>query len=152
MCEKNCNNSETEGTSEKRFFAFERGPWGTLITHEKKQLVFILLVFQKGFLKTLRFWGRWCIDLSLLRPAIDSRDIFLHFYVSPTFLWLRIRKLEIGRRKLRKCHFQGFSRLFDPSLKSNRLIECIFRINEHQYTISIKTSEFSENPFEKPAK
>ena len=130
MCEKNCNNSETEGTSEKRFFAFERGPWGTLITHEKKKLFFILLAFQKGFLKTLRFLGRWSIVFSLLRPEIESRNIFRHFYTNPTFLRLCIRKLEFGHRKLQKCHFLGFSRLFDPSFKSNHQIECIFRISE----------------------
>ena len=130
MSEKNCNNSAKEGTSKKRFFAFERGPWGTLKTHGKKKLFFILLVFQKGFLKTLRFWGRPSVDFSSLRPEIDSRNMFLHFYTSSAFLGLCISKLELGRRKLQKYHFQGFSRLFNPSSKSNRQTECIFRISE----------------------
>ena len=53
MSEKKCNNSETEGASETRSFAFEREPWGMLKTYEKK-LKKMLLVFQKGFLK--KFW------------------------------------------------------------------------------------------------
>ena len=36
MSEKKCNNSKTEGASETRSFAFEREPWGTLKTYEKK--------------------------------------------------------------------------------------------------------------------
>ena len=35
MSEKKCNNSETEGASKTRSFAFEREPWGTLKTYEK---------------------------------------------------------------------------------------------------------------------
>ena len=35
MSEKKCNNSETEGASETRSFAFERESWGTLKTYEK---------------------------------------------------------------------------------------------------------------------
>ena len=54
MSEKKCNNSKTEGASETRSFAFEREPWGTLKTYEKKLLKKMLLVFQKGFLKN--FW------------------------------------------------------------------------------------------------
>ena len=38
MSEKKCNNSETEGASETRSFAFEREPWSTLKTYEKKTL------------------------------------------------------------------------------------------------------------------
>ena len=38
MNEKKCNNCETEGVSEMRSFAFEREPWGTLKTYEKKTL------------------------------------------------------------------------------------------------------------------
>jgi hypothetical protein len=51
MSEKNCNNSEMEGTSDKRFFAFEREPRGTLKIQEIKNTIFILLVFQEDFLK-----------------------------------------------------------------------------------------------------
>jgi len=51
MTGKNCNNSETEGASEKDSFAFERGLWETLKTHEKQIFFFILSVFQKGLLK-----------------------------------------------------------------------------------------------------
>ena len=54
MSEKKCNNSETEGASETRSFAFEREPCGTSKTYEKKLLKKMLLVFQKGFLKN--FW------------------------------------------------------------------------------------------------
>jgi hypothetical protein len=52
MSEKNPNNSETEGTSEKDSFAFERGSWDTLKTDEKQIFFFILMVFEKGSLKT----------------------------------------------------------------------------------------------------
>jgi hypothetical protein len=52
MTGKNCNNSETEGASEKDSFAFDRRPWETLKTHEKQILFFLLTVFQKGLLKT----------------------------------------------------------------------------------------------------
>jgi hypothetical protein len=57
MSEKNPINSETEEANEKQSFAFERGPWETLKTHEKQMLFFILLVFQKGLLKTLQIFG-----------------------------------------------------------------------------------------------
>jgi hypothetical protein len=52
MSEKNPNKSEPEGASEKSSFAFERGPWEMLKTHEKQISFFILTVFQKGLLKT----------------------------------------------------------------------------------------------------
>ena len=54
MSEKKCNNSETEGASETRSFAFERESWDTLKTYEKTLKKTMLLVFQKGFLKN--FW------------------------------------------------------------------------------------------------
>jgi hypothetical protein len=57
MSEKNPNNSETEGASEKDSFGFERGPWETLKTHGKQILFLILLVFQKGLLKTSQIFG-----------------------------------------------------------------------------------------------
>jgi hypothetical protein len=52
MSEKNPINSETEGASEKDSFVFERGPWETLKAHEKQIFFFVLMVFQKGLLKT----------------------------------------------------------------------------------------------------
>ncbi len=54
MTEKNCNNSETEGATEKDSFAFQRGPWKTLTTHEKQIFFFILTVFRKGLRKPRR--------------------------------------------------------------------------------------------------
>ncbi len=51
MTGKNCNNSETEGASEKDSFTYERGPRETLKTHEKQILFFIVMVFPKGLLK-----------------------------------------------------------------------------------------------------
>ena len=38
MSEKKCNNSETEGATEKRSFAFERAFCDTLKAYEKKIL------------------------------------------------------------------------------------------------------------------
>ncbi len=45
MSEKHPINSETEGASEKRSFAFERGPWEILKTHEKQ----IFFYYFNGF-------------------------------------------------------------------------------------------------------
>ena len=66
MSEKKCNNSETEGASETRSVAFEREPWGTLKIYEKKLFKKILLVFQKGFLKTFWILGWWSKVISFL--------------------------------------------------------------------------------------
>jgi len=53
MIEKNSINFQTEGASEKRSFAFERGPSVTLKTHEKQLLFFIYMVFSKSSLEKL---------------------------------------------------------------------------------------------------
>ena len=55
MSEKKCNNSEREVASDTQSFAFEREPWGTLKTYEKKLFKKFLLIFQKGFMKNFPF-------------------------------------------------------------------------------------------------